>query len=99
MDTLTILAILWFLLGFGAGYVAIKLWKVLLVVIVVALLAPIILGMLGLAGAPPAESVLAAFINGLYLLAAVIGSNQFSVIGFVLGVIVGLVVSLARGRF
>jgi len=43
----TVLAIIWFLIGFGLGFAVLRFWKLLLVVVIIAVLLPFILGLAG----------------------------------------------------
>ncbi|MEM0440600.1 MAG: hypothetical protein QXF45_03505 [Candidatus Caldarchaeum sp.] len=94
----TILVIIWFFIGFGVGVALLKFWKVLLVVVLVAVLLPIIVSLFGMTTPFTPEQVINAFVQGINLLANVLGANPYSALGFVIGLAVGLVTYILRLR-
>jgi len=94
----TVLAIVWFLIGFGLGFAALRFWKLLLAVVIIAVLLPFALGLAGLRTPFTPQDIVNASINGIYILASLIASNQFALIGFLLGVVLGLVTYILRSR-
>jgi len=89
-DGQLVLAVIWFFIGFGAGYAVTRFWKILLVVLILALLTPFIFNLLGLSGAITTSNIIDAFIAGLNMFANIIASNQYSFIGFFVGLVIGL---------
>ena len=94
----TVLAIIWFLIGFGLGFAVLRFWKLLLVVVIIAVLLPFILGLAGMRTPFTPQDIVNTFINGLSILASLIASNQFASIGFLIGVILGLITFILRSR-
>ncbi|MEM1945853.1 MAG: hypothetical protein QW614_01245 [Candidatus Caldarchaeum sp.] len=98
LDDQMVLAVIWFFIGFGAGYTVIRLWKVLIAAIAIAVLLPIILSITGMSLPITSENVINAFLSGLNMFARLIASNQYSAIGFLLGVALGVTFFFLRGR-
>jgi uncharacterized membrane protein (Fun14 family) len=94
----TVLAIIWFLIGFGLGFAVLRFWKLLLAVVIIAVLLPFILGLAGMRTPFTSQDLVNAFINGLSILASMIASNQFASIGFLLGIVLGLITFILRSR-
>ncbi|MEM2485625.1 MAG: hypothetical protein QXK69_12945 [Candidatus Caldarchaeum sp.] len=92
----TIAAVIWFMIGFGAGLAVVRLWKYVLIALVTAFLAPFVLSAFFGASLPfTPENVLNAVVKALDFLASFIASNRYSVLGFLLGAVVAAVVSLS----
>ncbi len=92
------MAIIWFFIGFGAGFTVPRLWKLLLGVIVVAVLLPIVINLAGLTSPFTSEDIINAFLRGLNMFAAIIAYNQFAAVGFLLGVLIGVLTFVLRRR-
>jgi len=92
----TILSVIWFFIGLGTGLALIRLWKYMLIALVVAFIAPFILGALGLNIPVTPERVLEAIRTGIEWFAGLLASNTYSVLGFLLGAAIGLVTTLLR---
>ncbi len=98
IDQSTVLAVIWFFIGFGAGLALMRFWKVLIVVVVLAVLLPFIVSLAGVSSPISSEQVIAAFFNGINLLASLLASNNYSALGFIIGVALGLVTYALRSR-
>ncbi|MCS6784829.1 MAG: hypothetical protein RMI43_03735 [Candidatus Caldarchaeum sp.] len=98
IDQTTILTVIWFFIGFGAGFALLRFWKILVVVVLVAVLLPFAVSLAGVSAPFTSEQVVNAFINGINLLAGILGSNPYAAIGFIFGVIVGLITFMLRVR-
>ncbi len=98
LTTQTVLAIIWFFIGFGLGFAVLRFWKVLLVLVIIAVLLPFVLGLAGLRTPFTPQDVVNAFVNGLNILASLIAVNQFASIGFILGIALGLITYILRSR-
>ncbi len=98
IDQSTVLAIIWFFIGFGAGLALLRFWKVLILVVVLAVLLPFIISLAGVSSPLTPEQVIAAFFNGVNLLASLLASNNYSALGFIVGVILGLLTYALRSR-
>ena len=95
-NTQIILAVIWFFIGFGAGFFILRLWLYILIAIILAFLIPFILPLLGLQTPFTTEQAIIAIEQGITLLANFIARNSYSITGFALGVIVGLVVTFLK---
>ena len=80
------------------GFAVLRFWKLLLVVVIIAVLLPFILGLAGMRTPFTPQDIVNTFINGLSILASLIASNQFASIGFLIGVILGLITFILRSR-
>ncbi|MCS7110382.1 MAG: hypothetical protein NZ956_02800 [Candidatus Caldarchaeum sp.] len=98
IDQTLILTVIWFFIGFGAGLALLRFWKILIVVVLVAVLFPFVVSLAGVSAPFTPEQVINAFINGISLLAGILGSNPYSALGFMLGVILGLITFIIRAR-
>ena len=94
----TILAIMWFFIGFGAGLALLRLWKIILIALVAAFLAPLILGAIGLSLPLTPENFAAALVSGIEWFAGLLASRPHGAIGFLAGAALGLILVLARSR-
>ncbi|MEM2237656.1 MAG: hypothetical protein QXR26_08805 [Candidatus Caldarchaeum sp.] len=98
LDAQTVLAVVWFFIGFGAGVAVIRFWKILLAVVVIAVLLPIVISIAGLRSPLTSEDVVNAFIRGLNMFVSIIASNQFAALGFLLGVVLGVITFVLRSK-
>lgn len=98
LDQSTVLAIIWFFIGFGTGLALLRFWKILLVIVIVAVLAPFIISLAGLNVPISSEQIINAFVNGLNMLASILASNPFAAIGFVIGVALGVITFVLRTK-
>ncbi|MEM0461222.1 MAG: hypothetical protein QW318_03370 [Candidatus Caldarchaeum sp.] len=94
----TILTILWFFIGFGTGLALIRLWKIILIGLVAAFLAPVALAFMGLSLPITPENILDAVVKGLEMFAGLLASRPYGALGFVVGAGIGLALALARWR-
>ena len=90
------LAIIWFFIGFGAGFFILRLWLYILVGIILAFLLPFILPLLGVSSPFTPEQVIDAIERGITTLATFIAKNNYSITGFILGVVIGTITALVR---
>lgn len=95
-DREAVAAVIWLMIGFGAGLAVVRLWKYVLISLVVAFLAPFILSFfVGFSLPFTPENVLNAVVKALDLLASFIASNRYSVIGFLIGAVIAVAVTLS----
>jgi uncharacterized membrane protein (Fun14 family) len=94
----TILAIVWFFIGFGAGLALLRLWKIVLIALVAAFLAPLILGLMGISLPVTPENIVDAIVSGIEWFAGLLASRTYGALGFLIGAVLGLVFSLMRSR-
>jgi hypothetical protein len=91
-----IIAVLWFMIGFGAGLFILSLWKYIIIGVVVAIIAPIILAVLGLNIPLTPETVVDALLRGVDMLADVLSRNRYAMYGFIVGAALGFIVAILR---
>lgn len=95
-DREAVAAVIWFMIGFGAGLAVVRLWKYVMIALVIAFLAPFILSVfVGFSLSFTPENVLNAMVKALDFLASFIASNSYSVLGFLIGAVIALAVSLS----
>jgi fumarate reductase subunit D len=92
----TIIAVIWFMLGFGAGLFILSFWKYFIAAIVVAITLPIVLPLIGLNIPLTPEAVTRAFTTGINMLADLLAENRYSIYGFIAGAVLGLFTALLR---
>ncbi len=95
-NTQLILAVVWFFIGFGAGFFILRLWLYILAALIIAFLMPFILPLLGIQTPFTTEQAINAVERGITILASFIARNTYSVSGFALGIIVGIIATLLR---
>ena len=91
-----IAAVIWFMIGFGAGLFILSMWKYLLIAVVAAIILPIALAAFGVALPITPEAVMNALLTGIEMLADVLARNRYSLYGFVAGAALGLAVAVLR---
>ncbi|MEM0482985.1 MAG: hypothetical protein QXM16_08925 [Nitrososphaerota archaeon] len=68
--------VIWFMIGFGAGLAAVRLWKYVLIALVIAFLAPFVLSAFpGVSPPLTPEKMLDAVVKALDFLASLIAST------------------------
>jgi uncharacterized membrane protein YvlD (DUF360 family) len=92
----TIIAVIWFMIGFGAGFFILSFWKYFIAAIVIAIALPIVLPLFGLSIPMTPETVTKAFTTGINLLADLLAENRYSMYGFIAGAVLGLFTALLR---
>jgi hypothetical protein len=92
----TIIAVIWFMIGFGAGLFILSFWKYFIAAIVIAIALPIVLPLFGLSIPITPETVTKAFTTGINLLADLLAENRYSMYGFIAGAVLGLFTALLR---
>ncbi|MEM1975972.1 MAG: hypothetical protein QW074_07805 [Candidatus Caldarchaeum sp.] len=94
----TLLAVMWFLIGLGTGLALLRFWKLILASFIIALLAPVVLPMLGvsLPFSITPENIVDLMINGIQMMASFLSRNQFGALGFLAGAVLGLLTTILR---
>jgi fumarate reductase subunit D len=92
----TIIAVIWFMIGFGAGLFILSFWKYFIAAIVIAIALPIVLPLFGLSIPMTPETVTKAFTTGINLLADLLAENRYSMYGLIAGAVLGLFTALLR---
>jgi len=93
----TIAAVIWFMIGFGAGLAVVRLWKYVLIALVAAFLAPLVIpALLGVSLNFTAENMVDAVVKALDYLITFLASNRYSVMGFLIGAVLAVAFSLSR---
>lgn len=93
-----ILSLIWFFIGFGAGLALLRFWNILIVTAVIAVLLPIIIDLTGFSTPLTPDRVVRALVDGISLFAKILGSNPDSGLGFIIGLVVGLLIFVLRIR-
>jgi uncharacterized membrane protein YvlD (DUF360 family) len=92
----TIIAVIWFMIGFGAGLFILSFWKYFIAAVVIAIALPIVLPLFGLSIPITPETVTKAFVTGINMLADLLAENRYSMYGFIAGAVLGLFTALLR---
>jgi len=96
VNTQLVLAVIWFFIGFGAGFFILRLWLYILIGIIIAFLIPFILPLIGIQSPITTGQVINIIEQGITTLAVFIAKNTYSITGFLLGVIIGLIFTFLR---
>ncbi len=92
----TVAAIIWFMIGFGAGLAILSFWKYILAATIAAVILPVVLAIIGLPLPITPEAVVDALLYGIDRLADILSRNRYSIYGFAAGAALGLAVAAIR---
>ncbi len=92
----TIIAVVWFMIGFGAGLFILSFWKYFIAAVVIAIALPIVLPLFGLSIPVTPETVTKAFTTGINMLADLLAENRYSMYGFIAGATLGVFTAIIR---
>ncbi|MDW8084405.1 MAG: hypothetical protein RMI49_04320 [Candidatus Caldarchaeum sp.] len=93
-----ITSLIWFFIGFGAGLALLRFWKIIAITVAVAVLLPIIINLVGLVSPISSEQVVQALFQGINLFANILSANPYSALGFILGLVIGVIIFILRIR-
>lgn len=98
LDQTLVLNLIWFFIGFGAGLALLKFWKVVVAVVLVAVFLPFVVSLAGISAPFTSDQALIALYRGIEMFAGILTANPYSTLGFILGLVLGLVIFILRGR-
>ena len=90
------MAVIWFMIGFGAGLFILSFWKYILIAVIAAVILPVALIAFGLSIPITPETVVNALLMGIEMLTDILARNRYSLYGFVAGAAIGLAVAVLR---
>ena len=90
------MAVIWFMIGFGAGLFILSFWKYILIAVIAAVILPVALIAFGLSIPITPETVVNALLTGIEMLTDILARNRYSLYGFVAGAAIGLAVAVLR---